>query len=93
LAKYAVAGYADAAYQAAGPHIAVPLRRRPKQLSVNQRLANRNQARNRAPGERAVATLKTWRLLTKLRCSPHRATPIIAAIRVLQTIHEQPHQG
>jgi hypothetical protein len=37
--------------------------------------------RNRAPGERVVATLKTWRLLTKLRCCPHRATAIIAANR------------
>jgi hypothetical protein len=93
LAKHGVAAYADAAYQAAGPHIAVPFRRRPKRLSVNQRLVNRNHARNRAPGERAVATLKTWRLLSKLRCCPHRATPIIAAIRVLQPIHEQPQRG
>src|SRR5262245_37248013 len=49
--------------------------------------------RNRASGGRAVATLKTWRLLTKLRCCPHRATAIIAAIRVIQTIEEQPHRG
>jgi hypothetical protein len=54
------------------------------------RHVNRNRARNRAPGERAVATLKTWKLLAKLRCCPQRASTITAAIRVLQTIEEQP---
>jgi len=81
--------YADLAYQGASPHITVPFRRRPRRLSANQRAVNRNRARNRAPGERAVATLKTWRLLAKLRCCPQRATTIIAAIRVLQTTEEQ----
>jgi hypothetical protein len=36
-----------------------------------------------------VATLKTWKLLTKLRCCPARAIAIVAAIRVLQTIEDQ----
>jgi hypothetical protein len=36
-----------------------------------------------------VATLKTWRLLTKLRCCPHRATAIIAAIGILQALEDQ----
>jgi len=81
--------YADLAYQGAGPNITVPFRRRPRRLSRNQRVVNRNRARNRAPGERAVATLKTWKLLAKLRCCPQRATTIIAAIRVLQAIEEQ----
>jgi hypothetical protein len=57
-------------------------------LSCNQRAVNHNRASNRAPGERAIATLKTWKLLAKLRCCPQRATTIIAAIRVLQTIEE-----
>jgi hypothetical protein len=30
-----------------------------------------------------VATLKTWRLLTKPRCRPPRATALIAAILAL----------
>jgi hypothetical protein len=93
LAKYSVAAFGDAAYQGAGPHIAVPFRRRPRKLSRNQKAVNRNHARNRAPGERAVAILKTWRLLAKLRSCPHRATPIIAAIRVLQTVEQQPQRG
>jgi hypothetical protein len=89
LCKFGVAAYADAAYQAAGPTIAVPYRRHPKPLSRNQKIVNRNHAHNRAPGERAVATLKTWKILTKLRCCPRRATPIIAAITVLQAIDDQ----
>lgn len=45
---------------------------------------NRRHAKIRALGERAVATLKTWKILAKLRCSPHRATTIVQAILVLQ---------
>ena len=82
--------YADLPYQDAGPHITVPLRRRPRRPSRNQRAVNRNRARNRAPAERAVATLKTRKLLAKLPCCPQRASTIIAAIRVLQAIEEQP---
>jgi hypothetical protein len=89
LVKFGVACYADNAYRAAGPTIGVPFRRGPRALSANQKTVNRNHARNRAPGERAVATLKTWKLLTKLRCCPRRATAIIAAIRVLRTIEVQ----
>ena len=37
LCKFGVAAYADAAYQAAGPTIAVPYRRHPKPLSRNQK--------------------------------------------------------
>jgi hypothetical protein len=93
LIKFGVAAYADAAYQAAGPTIAVPYRRHPKPLSRNQKIVNRNHAHKRAPGERAVATLKTWRLLTKLRCCPRRATAITAAILVLQTTEDQAKRG
>jgi hypothetical protein len=67
----------------------VPFRRGPRPLSKAQRQVNAAHARNRGPGERAMATLKTWKLLTKLRCSPHRATAIIAAIRVLQAIEDR----
>jgi transposase len=89
LAKFGVACYADTAYQGAGPHIAVPFRRRPRRLSRYQKAVNRSHAHHRGPGERAMATLKSWKILTKLRCCPHRATNIIAAIRVLQTIEDQ----
>jgi transposase-like protein len=89
LVKFGVACLADNAYRGAGPTIAVPFRRGPRPLSPAQRHVNAVHARNRGPGERAMATLKTWKLLTKLRCSPHRATAIIAAIRVLQAIEDQ----
>jgi DDE superfamily endonuclease len=89
LIKFGVACYADNAYRGAGPTIAVPFRRGPRPLSPAQLQVNASHARNRGPGERAMATLKTWKLLTKLRCSPHHASTIIAAIRVLQTIEDQ----
>ena len=68
--------YADLAYQGAGPLVAVPFRRRPRRLSANERAGNRSHDRNRGPGERAVATLKTWKTLAKLRCRKQRCTPL-----------------
>lgn len=47
--------------------------------------ANRAHARLRAPGERANAQLKSWRILRKLRCCPWRAGQLAKAIHVLQT--------
>ncbi|WP_222932964.1 hypothetical protein [Nocardia yunnanensis] len=41
--------------------------------------------RLRAPGERANAQLKTWKVLRKLRCCPHRAGQLVKAIHLLQT--------
>jgi hypothetical protein len=49
-------------------------------------------ARIRALGGRAIATLKTWRLLSKLRCCPRRATAIVQAILALHHI-ENPTYG
>jgi hypothetical protein len=45
------------------------------------------------PRERAVATLKTWKVLTHLRCCPHRATTIVQTILVLHPIEEGRHSG
>jgi DDE superfamily endonuclease/Helix-turn-helix of DDE superfamily endonuclease len=50
----------------------------------SQKEANRAHARLRAPGERANAQLKTWRILRKLRCCPWRAGQLAKAIHVLQ---------
>lgn len=44
---------------------------------------NRQHARIRGVGERAVATLKAWRVLAKVRCSPHRISPLLTAILTL----------
>ena len=50
----------------------------------SQKDANRAHAKLRAPGERANAQLKTWRILRKLRCCPWRAGQLAKAIHVLQ---------
>jgi DDE superfamily endonuclease/Helix-turn-helix of DDE superfamily endonuclease len=49
-----------------------------------QKEANRAHAKLRAPGERANAQLKTWKILTKLRCCPWMAGKLAKAIHVLQ---------
>ena len=49
-----------------------------------QKEANRAHAKLRAPGERANAQLKSWRILRKLRCCPWRAGKLAKAIHVLQ---------
>jgi DDE superfamily endonuclease len=63
-------------------HIRTPYRGRNKPASPKD--ANRAHARLRAPGERANAQLKSWRILRKLRC-PWRAGQLAKAIDVLQT--------
>jgi hypothetical protein len=45
-----------------------------------QKEANRAHAKLRAPGERANAQLKTWRILRKLRCCPRRAGQLTKAM-------------
>jgi hypothetical protein len=88
--------YADLAYQGAGPNITVPFRRRPRRLSRNQRAVNRNRSRNRAPGERAVATLKTWKILGKLRCcrnEPPPSSPPSAPFRPSKTSVDEVGKG
>ncbi|WP_345478293.1 transposase family protein, partial [Actinoplanes auranticolor] len=80
--------FADKAYQGAGGAIRTPFKRhryRPR-LSRRQKAVNRSHARVRARGERAVATLKTWKVLTKLRCSPSRTTAIVQAVLALHHI-------
>jgi hypothetical protein len=57
---------------------------RGKNKPASQKQANRAHARLRAPGERANAQLKSWRILRKLRCCPWRAGQLAKAIHVLQ---------
>ena len=49
-----------------------------------QKEANRAHAKLQAPGERANAQLKLWKILTKLRCCPRRAGKLAKARHVLQ---------
>lgn len=74
--------FADKGYQGAGGTVRTPHERhhpRPA-LSGNQKAVNRFHAKIRALGERANATLKTWKVLDRLHCCPQRATAILAAI-------------
>ena len=84
LAAAGLVTLADKGYQGA-VHAEVPYRGRGKPES--QKEANRAHAKLRAPGERANAQLKVWKILTPLRCCPWRAGQIAKAILVLQA-HE-----
>jgi DDE superfamily endonuclease/Helix-turn-helix of DDE superfamily endonuclease len=70
-------------------HIRVPYRGRNKPAYCKE--ANRAHARLRAPGERANAQLKSWRILRKLRCCPWRAGQLAKAIHVLQARQTASH--
>src|SRR6188472_1375155 len=82
---------ADTAYQGVGPTVRVPQRRRRldpdtgryRRLSRSQKQVNAAHARQRGPGERANAQLKSWKILRKIRCCPHRATNLVNAVLVL----------
>jgi hypothetical protein len=73
---------ADKGYTGAGDPVHTPYRGHGKPPS--QKEANRAHARLRAPGERANAQLKAWRILRKLRCCPWRTGQLAKAIHVLQ---------
>jgi hypothetical protein len=94
LTSEQVMTFADRRYQRAGGSIRTPFKRhrRRQRLSRREKAVNRVHARIRALGERAIATLKTWRLLSKLRCRPRRATAIVQAILALHHI-ENPTYG
>ncbi|MFE5117726.1 transposase family protein [Streptomyces sp. NPDC056669] len=52
-------------------------------LSAGQQAVSRSHAKIRALVEQAMATLKTWRLLRKLRCSTTRITNLVQAVLAL----------
>jgi hypothetical protein len=82
---------ADTGYQGAGPTVRVPQRRRRldpdtgryRRLSQNQKDVNTAHARQRGPGERANAQLKSWKILRKIRTSPSRSTTLVKAVQTL----------
>ncbi|MFE6766937.1 transposase family protein, partial [Streptomyces sp. NPDC057689] len=73
--------WADKAYQGAGHPVRVPFRGR--RLRQWKRRHNSSHARIRCLVEQAMAVLKSWRLLRKLRCSTNRITAIAQAVLVL----------
>lgn len=80
LAKAGVPCWADKGYQGAEGTVCVPYHGRWEMLSTGQQAVNRSHAKIRALVEQAVATLKSWRLLCKLRCSTTRTTSLVQAI-------------
>ncbi|MCP3769278.1 MULTISPECIES: IS5/IS1182 family transposase [unclassified Streptomyces] len=83
LAEAGMCCWADQGYQGAGGTVHVPYRGRWERLSAGQRAVNVSHARIRALGEQVVATLKTWRLLRRLRCSTTRITALVQAVLTL----------
>ncbi|MFI6645940.1 transposase family protein [Streptomyces sp. NPDC050504] len=81
LAEAGLKCWADKAYQGAGRPVRVPFRGR--RLKRWKRRHNTAHAKIRCVGEQAMATLKCWRLLRKLRCSTNRITDIVKAVLVL----------
>ena len=95
LTRQKVMTFADKGYQGARGSVRTPFKRRryrPK-LSHRQKAVNRAHAKIRARGERAIATLKTWKILVKLRCCPRRATAVVQAILVLHRVENPIYQG
>lgn len=61
----------------------IPYRDRRENLSAGQQSVNRSQAKIRTLVEQAMASLKTWRLLHKLRCSTTCLTSLVQAVLAL----------
>ncbi|MYT96990.1 MULTISPECIES: transposase family protein, partial [unclassified Streptomyces] len=81
LAEAGLKCWADKAYQGAGGTVRVPFRGR--RLKRWKRRHNSSHAKIRCLGEQAMATLKGWRLLRKLRCSTNHITNIVKAVLIL----------
>jgi hypothetical protein len=75
----------DLAYQGGGPWLTTGIKRRPlKELTPTERTLDQALATARAPVERGVARLKSWRIFRKARCSPNRMTSIVRAVLTLE---------
>ncbi|MET9088881.1 IS5 family transposase [Streptomyces sp. NPDC004237] len=83
LAEAGIDCWADNDYQGSGGTVRHPYRGRWDKLSAGQQAVNRSHAKIRALVEQAVATLKSWRLLRKLRCSTTRITSLVQAVLTL----------
>ncbi|GAA2948131.1 MULTISPECIES: IS5 family transposase [Streptomyces] len=75
--------WADKGYRGAGGTVRIPYWGRWDNLSAGQQAVNRSHSKIRALVEQAMATLKSWRLLRKLRCSTTRITAFVQAVLTL----------
>lgn len=71
---------ADRAYRGAGATVRTPYHDLPEKYAQ----FNKDHARLRAPGERAFARLKQWRIFRKARCSTSRLGPTVAAVHAIE---------
>lgn len=83
LAEADIMCWADKGYRGAGGTVRTPCWGRWETLSTGQQAVNRSHAKIRALVEQAMATLKSWRLLRKLRCSTTRITCLVQAVLTL----------
>ncbi|MGW2328451.1 transposase family protein [Streptomyces sp. NPDC001700] len=83
LAGTGVDCWADKGYRGAGGTVRVPYWGRWETLAPGQRAVNCSHSKIRALVEQAMATLKTWRLMRKLRCSTSRITSLVQAVLTL----------
>ncbi|MFJ2478340.1 transposase family protein [Streptomyces sp. NPDC087659] len=72
--------------QGAGDIVAVPHHRRPGK-DLTQECLNRGHSRLRWPVERSIASIKTWRILRRVRCSPNTMTSIVKAVLTPKSHH------
>ncbi len=76
---------ADLAHQGADPWLTTGIERRPLQeLTPAEKSRDQAPAAARAPVERGVARLKSWRIFRRPRCSPNRMTSIAKAVLTLE---------
>jgi DDE superfamily endonuclease len=83
LAQADIPCWADKGYRGAGGTVRIPCWGRWETLSAGQQAVNRSHTKIRALVEQAMATLKNWRLLRKLRCSTTRITSLVQAVLAL----------
>lgn len=83
LAEAGINCWADKGYQGAGGTVRFPCRGRWDSLSTGQQAVSRSQAKVRALVEQAISTLKSWRLLRKLRCPTTEITSLVQAVLTL----------
>ncbi|CDR06931.1 transposase family protein [Streptomyces iranensis] len=87
LGALADLGFLDLAHGGDDPVIVTGYKAtRARKLTPGEKEANRILAAARAPVEHGCARLKTWRILTKLRTGPARATDLLRALLILSNL-------
>ncbi|MFI5758365.1 IS5 family transposase [Streptomyces sp. NPDC051569] len=90
LAQADITCWADKGYRGAGGTVRIPYWGRWDTLSPGQKAVNRSHAKIRALVEQAMATLRNWRLLRKIRCSTTRITALVKAVLTLHLASSEP---